>query len=220
MPEIYRHQASIKDVDLPDIVEKNLIFADATYKLTANDYQLIGLDHFARAHDDLAIAKENNNLLRHFMGYTAGRTPHLIGIGPSSLSGFARYYAQNVYSLEEYNLALAENDFPILRGYELNDDDIIRRDVINNLLCYFKLDFKAIENKYQIDFRKYFNKELKSLEDFAKDGILDYSENSINITSLENLFTRQVGSIFDKYFSFSLGDENLKYTPAIQRNSK
>lgn len=216
MPEFYKHQQKIKKTDLPDITEKTMIFIDASNKFTSNHYEAIGIDHFARTTDDLAIAKKNKTLCRHFMGYTAGRAPNLIGIGPSALCGFTKYYAQNVYSLEEYASALAKNDFPILRGYKLTDDDIIRRDVISNLLCYFRVDFKDINNKYKIDFNKYFEEELKLLDDLVKGGILKYSNNCIDITPIGHFFIRNVCTVFDKYFK---ADTFSKYVPALQRSS-
>ncbi|OGL46313.1 MAG: oxygen-independent coproporphyrinogen III oxidase [Candidatus Schekmanbacteria bacterium RBG_16_38_10] len=216
MPELYKHQAKISKSDLPDTIEKTMTFIDASNKLTSNNYEAIGIDHFAKLTDDLAIAKRNKTLRRHFMGYTAGRAPNLIGIGPSTLCGFTRYYAQNVYSLEEYASALSKNDFPILHGYKLTDDDIIRRDVINSLLCYFRVDFKDIESRYKITFNEYFEEELKLLDDLIKDGILIYSKNFIDMTPAGHFFVRNVCTLFDKYFKT---DTSSQYVPALQRSS-
>ena len=88
-----------------------MIFIDASNKLTSNHYEAIGIDHFAKTTDDLAIAKKNKKLCRHFMGYTAGRAQNIIGIGPSALCGFTKYYAQNVYSLAEYASELVKMIF-------------------------------------------------------------------------------------------------------------
>lgn len=216
MPELYKHQANISISDLPDIIEKTLTFIDASNKLTSNNYEAIGIDHFAKSSDDLAVAKRNKTLSRHFMGYTAGRAPNLIGIGPTTLCGFTKYYAQNVYSVEEYTSALSKNDFPILRGYKLTDDDIIRRDVINNLLCYFRVDFKEIESRYKITFNEYFDEELKLLDELIKDGILIYSKDFIDMTPVGHFFVRNVCTLFDKYFKT---DTSSKYVPALQRSS-
>ena len=219
MPELYKHQAKIKETDMAGIIEKTMIYVDSMQKLNENGYESIGIDHFTKSSDDLAIAKIDKSLTRHFMGYTAGRAPHLIGLGPSSLGGYAGYYVQNVYSLEEYQSVLAGCNLPILRGYKLNSDDIIRRDVINNLMCYFNLDFGIIENRYQIDFNEYFREELKSLDRFVADGILDYSRDSINLTPAGHLFSRHVCALFDKYLIPSFYGENTsKYVPEIQRS--
>ena len=219
MPELYKHQAKIKEADLPNIVEKTMIFVDATQRFIENGYESIGIDHFAKSSDGLAIAKISRTLTRHFMGYTTGGAPNLIGLGPSSLGGFTGYYTQNVYSLEEYQSVLANNEFPILRGYQVSHDDIIRKDVIDNLLCYFDLDFKVIESKYQIKFNEYFSEELKSLDRFIADGILTLSENSVCMTSTGQLFTRHVCALFDKYLVSSFNDRNSSdYVPVIQRS--
>ena len=217
MPEFYKHQQKIEKADLPDIIEKTMIFIDASNKLTSNHYEAIGIDHFAKTTDDLAIAKKNKKLCRHFMGYTAGRAQNIIGIGPSALCGFTKYYAQNVYSLAEYASELAKNDFPILRGYNLTKDDIIRKDVINSLLCYFQIDFEAIEKRYNIVFDEYFEEELKSMDDLVKDGILIFSKTGINMTPVGHFFVRNVCSIFDKYFKDS--KSSTTYVPALQRSS-
>lgn len=217
MPEFYKHQQKIKTKDLPDILEKTMIFIDASNKLTSNHYEAIGIDHFAKATDDLAVAKKSKTLCRHFMGYTAGRATNLIGIGPSALCGFTKYYAQNVYSLEEYASGLAKDNFPILRGYKLTEDDIIRKDVIYNLLCYFHIDFKAVENKFKIDFKKYFENELELLDNLSKDGILTFSKTGIDITPMGHFFVRNVCTIFDKYFKNS--KSSTTYVPALQRSS-
>lgn len=216
MPELYKHQAKISVSDLPDTIEKTMTFIDASNKLTSNNYDAIGIDHFAKPTDDLAIAKRNKTLSRHFMGYTAGRAPNLIGIGPTTLCGFTKYYTQNFYSLEEYESALAKNVFPILWGYKLNNDDFIRRDIINSLLCYFYVDIKVIEIKYKINFTEYFKDEMESLGDFVDDGILTYSEGSIDITPVGHFFVRNVCTLFDKYFKT---DTSSKYVPALQRSS-
>lgn len=219
MPELYKHQTKIAENDLPDTIEKTMIFIDAGNKLTSNNYEDIGIDHFAKPSDDLSIAKRNKTLCRHFMGYTAGRAPNLIGIGPTILCGFTKYYAQNVYSLEEYVSALAKNDFPILRGYRMNNDDIIRKDVINNILCYFSLEFKVIEDRYKIDFNEYFKEEMKSLDVLVNDGILNCSRHQIRITPLGHYFVRNVCAIFDKYLKTDADRIASKYVPAIQRSS-
>ncbi len=219
MPDLYKHQAKISTADLPDIVEKTMIFVDTTQKFNENGYESIGIDHFAKASDDLVTAKVNKLLTRHFMGYTAGRAPHIIGLGPSSLGGYKGYYAQNVYSIEEYRSILAESNLPVLRGYKINSDDVIRRDVINNLLCYFNLDYGIIESRYQIDFNEYFREELKLLDRFVADGILEHSIDSISITPVGQLFTRHVCALFDKYLVPSFNGQNTSnYVPEIQRS--
>lgn len=219
MPELYKHQAKISNADIPDNIEKVMTFIDASNKLTSNDYESIGIDHFAKPTDDLAVAKRNKTLCRHFMGYTVGRAPNLIGIGLSTLCGFTKYYAQNVYSIEEYESALAKDEFPILRGYKLTNDDFIRRDVINSLLCYFCVDFKSIESKYKINFIEYFKDEIKSLDDFVSDGILTCSEVSIDVTPIGHFFIRNVCTNFDKYLKIEKDKSSSAYVPAIQRSS-
>ena len=215
-PEVYKHQAFIAVEDLPGVLENTRIFVEAVETLTASGYESIGIDHFARPEDDLTQAKYNRTLGRHFMGYTAGRTPHLIGLGPSSLSGFCQYYAQNVYAHDEYCATLAQGSWPILRGYCLSANDVVRRDVINEILCYFEWDLAAFARHYQLDIHVYFREELKRLKPLADDGIIEWIGDKMRLTPRGWLFARQVSSIFDSYLS---SENRGAYTPVIQRSS-
>lgn len=218
MPELYRPQAAIDASTLPDVVEKSMIFLDATQHLLHNGYDSIGIDHFAKKTEELALAKHNHTLCRHFMGYTAGKAPNIIGLGPSSLGGFTRYYAQNVYSLEEHRAVVTRGQLPILRGYAMDADDLVRRDVINTLLCYFNVDFKDIEDRHRINFRDYFCYELERLAPFEEDGMLCYSKGSITMTEEGQPFARHVCVLFDKHLRQELRNGSASYVPQVQRS--
>jgi oxygen-independent coproporphyrinogen-3 oxidase len=198
-PEVHKHQSLIRKSDLPDIYEKTKINLEAIQKLLDCGYERIGIDHFARPYDDLAEAMHNKAITRIFNGYACGRTRDLIGLGPTSSSSFSHYYTQNVYSHSEYYKRIDAHEFPILRGFRLNRDDIIRRDVINNICTNFSLDIHNMEKKYNIIFNNYFQKEIVSLDSFVQDGILKISDNKIIITSLGKNFLRHVCMVFDNY---------------------
>jgi len=199
MPDVYKHQKLIKASDLPDIYEKTKINLEAIQKLLDCGYERIGIDHFARPSDDLAEAMHNKTITRIFNGYACGRTRDLIGLGPTSSSAFSHYYTQNVYSHAEYYKSIDAYEFPILRGFRLNRDDIIRRDVINNIITNFFLDIGNIEKKYNIIFNNYFQKEIVSLDSLVQDGILKISNNEIIVTPLGKNFVRHVCMVFDYY---------------------
>ena len=199
MPDVYKHHKLIKASDLPDIYEKTKINLEAINKLLDCGYERIGIDHFAKPYDDLTEAVHNKTITRNFNGYACGRTRDIIGLGPTSSSTLSHYYTQNVYSHSEYYKRIDAYELPILRGFRLNRDDIIRRDVINNIITYFFLDIGNIEEKYNIVFNNYFQKEMVSLDSFVQDGILHFSNNNIIITSLGKYFLRHVCMVFDYY---------------------
>jgi len=196
-PDIFKHQRLLKESDIPEIYESTIIFIEAMQNLLDNGYLRIGLDHFAKPVDELGKALKNKTLHRNALGYTPGRYKDMIGIGPSSMAKIGDCYFQNEYLLDTYYSALKNNKFPILRGYRLNKDEIIRRELMHKLLCYFSLNFKDIENKYQIDFKKYFKRELDDLDEFVNEGIIELRGDSIISTEIGTLFLRHVCRVFD-----------------------
>lgn len=200
MPDFYKHHGFMNKEDMPGDNEKVNIKFDAIKNLTDNNYQMIGIDHFAKPKDSLAQAKVDNRLFRSFMGYTPGRCPNILGIGPSSMSSIESYYFQNVYSLKEYYSILENNILPIFRGYHLNNDDLIRREIINNLMTNFCVVFSNINKKFNINFKNYFENELNNFTELINDKIVIIDDSSIIITPVGENFARNVASIFDKYF--------------------
>lgn len=197
-PEIKKHQNLMKKNELPNAFEKTALFSDAVKTLIENGYIRIGLEHFAKSNDDLAIALNKKMLNWNSLGYTAGRYFDVIGLGSGSSSIITKkYYFQNTYSIDEYENLIRNGKFSIHRGYKLNNDDIIRRDVIHNLRIYFYLDYEMIENKHNIVFNEYFKKELALLEELIEDGILEISNNAIKITETGKYFTFLVCKTFD-----------------------
>jgi len=198
VPELKKHQRLMNKNELPNIYERIALFHDAVKSLSDNGYVRIGLEHFAKPDDDLAVALSKKMLNWNALGYTAGRYFDVIGLGSGSSSTITgNYYFQNTYSIAEYEGMIRNGKFPICRGYKLNKDDIIRRDVIHNLRIYFYLDYEVIENKYKIIFSEYFKKELILLEGLIDDGILEISNHTIKITEMGKYFTFLVCRTFD-----------------------
>lgn len=206
-PDFYKHHALMEKNQMPDQYEKIDIKFNSIDYLVKNNYELIGIDHFAKPEDTLSKAKYDNRLFRSFMGYTPGRCPNILGIGPSSMSSMGNYYFQNVYSLKEYYSILDEGVLPIFRGYELDTDDSIRREVINNLMTKFYVSFEEISKQFDINFEEYFNKELKEFDELIKDELVELNKDSIHITEVGENFARNVAKIFDKYF-----DKNIAFS--------
>ncbi len=218
MPEMYPNQSPIHQADLPGTVEKALIFADAAEAFVRNGYEFIGIDHFSRPTDDLARAKSAGTLLRHFMGYTAGRTPHLIGLGPTSISAFGNCYAHNTYSINEYRQAIQAGRLPLLRGYRMTEDDKIRWAVISRFLAYMSVEFHDIDERFGIDCRSYFADELAGLESFIDDGLVEWTTDGFRATELGVFFARHVCARFDRYAPMDGRAGKNQFVPAIQRS--
>lgn len=198
-PDIFQHQTVMNSKDVPQEYEKSMINVETIQDLMEAGYIRIGLDHFAKCEDDLAVAAKNNRLHRSFVGYTAGRTHDLIGIGPSSISGFGNYYFQNMYSLDRYYEAIDSGTLPVHRGIKLTFDQKIREDIILKIISNFYLDFREIENKYRIKFDQYFSHELHSFDELIKDGIIELSESDLTVTPLGKFSLRYICMVFDKY---------------------
>lgn len=213
---------------LPDFFERKMIFLEALETLTKNGYVRTGYDHFAKPTDAVARAMQEGKMKWNALGVTAGRYSDVIGIGVHSYSTLDEYYAQNFYELSDYQSALAKGQFPVYRGHRLTRDDVIRRTVIHTLRNFFFLDFQRIEKEYGIEFKEYFKKELGTLEEFVKDGIVELSKDTLAITELGHQFANLVCRNFDKFYqtnkkardfgAFFEEDKTIPDTPSdIQR---
>lgn len=216
-PDFFPHQLEMPTP--PDNYQRKMLFKTAMEILEKNGYLRVGYDHFARHTDEVVQAMIRNNMQWNLLGTTAGRYNSVIGVGIHSISTlWPRYYFKNFYTAKdeidgpidvrkikknykEYEGALNRGEFPIFRGHYLSDDDLIRREVIQQLRNYFYLDGGEIEKKYSINFQDYFRNELKILAEIAKDGIVDISGNEIIITEDGKEFADSICSRFDIYIS-------------------
>ncbi len=193
------HQKAINEKDLPGSIDAEIFYKEAIDELLTNGYEYIGLNHFAKPNDELAIARNNHSLWRNFIGFTWGGPHDLLGIGPTSTSGVNTCYAQNNHGISEYYDFLDRGRLPILRGHKLTQDDLVRRDIINSLLCNASLEFSRIEKKYKVNFKQSFDKELKYLKGFIEDGFINVKDQAIVITPKGELFVRHICKVFDTY---------------------
>jgi oxygen-independent coproporphyrinogen-3 oxidase len=167
--------------------------------LSANGYVYIGMDHFARRDDELAVAQRNKSLQRNFQGYSTHGEADIHAFGMSSISQANDAYWQNQKELPKYYEALDANLSPIAKGYILTDDDKIRRQVIMRLMCDMGLDFASISESIGIDFIRYFAEELDSLSDLEADGLIERREGGLAVTELGRLLIRNIAVRFDAY---------------------
>ena len=199
-PNIHGHQKLLNPDDMPDIDQKTIMYIESVRNLLDNGYEWVGIDHFAKPNDKLAKAARDGTLGRNLNGYTTGRTYDIeLGLGPSSIGSFGKYYVQSIKSLPEYYKSIDEGEFPILRGFKLNDDDILRREVIINIICNGLVSFSKIEKKYNIKFQDYFKNELNSLHNFEEDGLLKLFNDKIVVQPVGRIFVQHIAKTFDKY---------------------
>jgi oxygen-independent coproporphyrinogen-3 oxidase len=199
LPHLFSPQKRINIDDLPKAEEKLAILQMSIDKLTQAGYVYIGMDHFAKPNDELALAQANGTLQRNFQGYTTHAELDLVAMGVSSISSVNHSFSQNVKSLDLYYALLDEAKLPIYRGYLLNQDDLIRKHVIQNLACHFELDFNQIEHRFKINFDSYFVEELLQLQAMHEDRLIVLSPNKLVVSEAGRLLIRNICMVFDSY---------------------
>ena len=200
VPWIRGHQKYLNPDDLPTAERKIELFVEAMERFRAAGYEQIGMDHFALPTDELAIASAAGRLHRNFMGYTTRPAPDMLAAGVSGIGDVGGAFAQNTKKLSEYYSAIDAGRFPIERGYRLDADDHIRRFVITNLMCNFRVVRSEVEARFPIEFAKYFAHELAELDESAvADGFVTIDDAAITVTPLGRLFVRNVAMVFDRH---------------------
>ncbi|MBB1199365.1 oxygen-independent coproporphyrinogen III oxidase [Enterobacteriaceae bacterium 89] len=199
LPTLFAAQRKIKDADLPSAQQKLDILQETITSLTDAGYQFIGMDHFARPDDELAVAQREGVLHRNFQGYTTQGDSDLLGLGVSAISMIGDCYAQNQKELKAYYQQVDERGNALWRGIALSQDDCIRRDVIKALICNFRLEFAAVQQQWDLDFQDYFSEDLALLAPLAKDGLVDVNEKGIQVTAKGRLLIRNICMCFDTY---------------------
>jgi oxygen-independent coproporphyrinogen-3 oxidase len=199
MPERFKTQRQIDAAELPSPDEKLRILQRTTEQLLAAGYVYIGMDHFARPEDELAIAQREGTLYRNFQGYSTHADCDLVAMGVTSIGKVGHHYIQNRRDIEDYYADLDAGRLPVFRGYELDEDDVLRRQVINELICHFRLDFAVIERDFSIRFGDYFATELDELAAMERDGLLALDGEGIRVHPAGRLLIRNICMVFDRY---------------------
>ena len=212
LPELFKPQRRINAEDLPSAEEKLNILNTAIDMLTDAGYVYIGMDHFAKPQDELAIAQQSGTLYRNFQGYSTHADCDLIALGITSIGKVDNTFSQNVKTLEEYYSFIDQGKLPILRGLTLTEDDLLRQRVISELICHFHLEYKMIEDHYDIRFSDYFAVELEDLEQMQKDNLLSLTGNGIRVNPAGQLLIRNICMVFDKYLR---SDTKHRYSKVI-----
>lgn len=199
LPELFKPQRRINEADLPAPQEKLDILQMTIETLTANGYVYIGMDHFAKPNDELAVAQRSGTLYRNFQGYSTHANCDLVGMGSTSIGQVGDSYSQNRKALEEYYAGIDAGQLPIFRGYHLNEDDKLRRAVITDLICHFELNKAKVEKHFGIVFDDYFANELNDLVAMQSDGLLHLAKESITVEDAGKLLIRNICMVFDRY---------------------
>jgi oxygen-independent coproporphyrinogen-3 oxidase len=189
-----------KEAALPSAETKLNILKLVIEKLTQNErYTYIGMDHFARPTDELAVAQRQKTLQRNFQGYSTKGGTDIYGFGMSSISQADGVYWQNFKELPRYYEVLDSGWEPYAKGYILSSDDKIRRHAIMRLMCDLSLDYGALSKDLGIDFARYFAAELDSLADLEQDGLLQRGAEGLVVKDMGRLFIRNIAMRFDRY---------------------
>jgi oxygen-independent coproporphyrinogen-3 oxidase len=199
LPQLFKPQRQLNADDLPDAETKLALLQLAITKLTAAGYLYIGMDHFALPDDDLATAQARGGLHRNFMGYTTHADSDLIGLGVSAISHIGDSFSQNPRDLPSWQIALDEGRLPVFRGMRLDEDDQLRADLIQALMCQGEVPVRALERRYGIDFAAYFANALDKLHPLAEDGLVRVENDRIVVTSRGRLLLRNIAMCFDRY---------------------
>jgi oxygen-independent coproporphyrinogen-3 oxidase len=199
LPQLFKAQRLIRTEDLPSPETKLALLGLTIERLTGAGYAYIGMDHFARAGDGLARALQEGTLQRNFQGYSTHADTDLIGLGVTGIGSVGGSYSQNLRHLNAYYERLDAGRLPVFRGLVLSDDDLLRRELINTLMCRGRLDFRAVEKRHGICFARAFRTELRRLEPMAADGLLMIGADFIELRPLGRLMLRNVCMVFDRY---------------------
>lgn len=201
LPERFKPQRRINAEDLPSPEDKLKILEQTILRLVDAGYVYIGMDHFAKPGDSLAVAQREGRLHRNFQGYTTHSDCDLLALGASSISQIGPTYAQNQHDTEGYEKSLSQGRFSTIKGLQLTQDDLIRRAAINQLICHFELDAAVFGKTHGIDFKAYFAQELQQLEQHQADGLLQIEDGNLLVTPAGRLLIRTICMVFDAYLN-------------------
>jgi oxygen-independent coproporphyrinogen-3 oxidase len=221
VPWLKPFQKKINEQELPDPDTKFSTFLMARERFIESGYEPIGMDHFAVPSDELALARRQLKLRRNFQGYTVKPETHVYALGISAISDFGDLYVQNLKKFNTYYDRIDAGKFAAQRGYWLDANDQLRRQIITRLLCNFELDVSNIEKEFQINFADYFSTELLELKTFVDEGLLQITSSQsqksprLIVTSLGQLFIRNICMIFDDHLRRRQGESRQMFSKTV-----
>mgnify|MGYP000474692512 CR=1 FL=1 len=209
LPSRFAAQRKLRDEWLPSVSEKFALMKLAIEKLCGFGYDFIGMDHFAKPKDELSVAQKDGILHRNFQGYTTKGDCDLLGLGVSSISNIGNAFGQNIKDLKSYYQAIDEHQHALERGVTLNQDDVIRGEVIRELMCNLYLNKQVINDKFSIDFDSYFADDIPLLDTFIEDGLVENNANEIKVNQKARLLIRIICMSFDAYMKQHINQQRF-----------
>ena len=209
LPQIFKPQRRINLADLPSPGEKLAILQHTIERLGEAGYVYVGMDHFAKPDDELAVAQRDGTLHRNFQGYATHADCDLVGMGLSAISKVGDSYSQNARKLDDYCRHIDAGELPVFHGIELDADDRLRRDIIMQIICHFALDVRALEARWGIDFAEYFDAEQADLHVMQADGLLVQDDDGIRVLPAGRLLVRDICMVFDRYLRERKGEKRF-----------
>lgn len=213
LPHVFKPQRRIDTAAVPGSEEKLDMLQYCVQTLTERGYVFIGMDHFAKPDDELSVALEKGLLQRNFQGYSTYADCNLVAIGVSSIGKIGNTYSQNERDIDAYYAAIDEGRLPVMRGYQLNQDDILRRNIIQDLMCRFALDYRVYEDISGTPFDRYFKDELADLEKLADLGLVSLNKQGLTVTPKGRFLIRNIAMVFDYHLRHK--ETKAKYSQTV-----
>ena len=213
LPQRFKGQRMINADAIPAPEVKLDLLHHTIDKLCGEGYIYIGMDHFALPEDELVLARQDGTLQRNFQGYSTHRQCDLVALGVSGIGGIGNMFAQNSITTMEYEEIIESGELPIRKGLLVDDDDLVRAAVIQDLMCYDRLDFDDFGKRHGIDFREYFAQEVEQLNVLEDDGLIELTDAGITITPSGRLLLRNIAMTFDRYIN--LAENDARFSKAI-----
>ncbi len=217
LPHLFKMQRRMNDEDMPGSDAKLDMLALCIRRLNEAGYVYIGMDHFAKPDDELAVAQRQGRLHRNFQGYSTHAESDLIACGVSAISSVGMCYSQNAKTLDDYYDRIDHDELPVVRGYQLTMDDVLRRFIIQMLMCNFELSIRSLEEAYPIKFDAYFMTEIEALKELQQLGLLTMDSDWIEVTLKGRLLIRNICMVFDRHLQQArrLQSEPLRYSRTV-----
>jgi len=209
LPQRFKGQRMINAEDIPAPETKLDILHRTIDRLSDAGYLYIGMDHFALPEDELVTARRGGTLQRNFQGYSTHRHCDLIGVGVSSISSVGNVFSQNSVTTMEYESLIEDGKLPVKKGVAIDDDDLLRAEVIQELMCYDQLIFDDFDAKHDVDFREYFTDEIKRLQPLAEDELISLEPDAIRIKAKGRLLLRNIAMVFDRHINAAENDNRF-----------
>ena len=213
LPHIFKPQRRIDTNAVPDSNTKLDMLQQIVQRLGSEGYVFIGMDHFAKPQDELAVALREGRLQRNFQGYSTHADCDLIAVGLSSIGKIGRIYSQNQRQLEAYYADLDAGRLPLFRGYLLDEDDLLRRRLIQDLMCRFGLEFADYEAECRQPFAQYFAAELADMTTLAAKGLVELHTTGLTVTPKGRFLIRNIAMVFDRHLRSR--DTAAKYSQTV-----